>query len=178
MFDLTGIVVILIFILLIILALAVALKLLGTGEGQIAAQQVSGAPVPMDEGKFLIAFLKPIYEDGLEEMETAVGSIRDGGDLYRRDAYVEAAEEFIAGRRSVEAAARKFREVMSLVEDPEEGYVQKARARLAECKRFLELAKEMESACDAMLADRPAEARAIVDRTGHLRKLAEEWEKD
>ena len=45
-----------------------------------------------------------------------------------------------------------------MVEDPGHEYAKKSLSHIDECKRFREMAKEMESACDAMLEDRVAEA--------------------
>ena len=179
MVDFSGIAVIVIFIALIVAALAIALKLLSTGQELLEPQrQVNATPVPMDEAKFLAAFLKPVYDDGLEEMETAVDAARDGLDFYGRGAVVEAGEQFIAAGRSLDVAGRKFREVLGLVEDPGEEYARLSKARLAEVKRLAELAKDMDAACDAMLEGRKADADFIVDRVSHLRKLADAWRKE
>jgi hypothetical protein len=176
--DYSSVGIIFLFILLIIVALVVALKLLSTGEEQITTRQINSTPVPMYEGKFLTAFLKPVYDDGLEEMETAVDAMKDGLDFYGRGAFVDAGEQFIDGRRCVEAAILKFREVLTLVEDPEVDYAKNARNRLKDCKRLQDLAEDMESACDAMLDSRAADARALEDKVKDARKLAEEWKKD
>jgi predicted transcriptional regulator len=132
----------------------------------------------MDESKFLTAFLKPVYDDGLEEMETAVDAIRDGLDFYDMGAFVDAGEQFIAAGRSNDAASLKFREVLSLVEDPAVDYAKNARHRLIDCKRFQELAEDMESACDAMLAEKVAEAGALIEKSADAKKFAEEWKKE
>jgi hypothetical protein len=176
--DYSSVGTIFLFIVLIIIALVVALKLLSTGEDQITTRQINSTPVPMDEGKFLIAFLKPVYDDGLEEMETAVDAIRDGLDFYGRGAFVNAGEQFIDAGRSIDAAIAKFREVLTLVEDPEVKYAKDARDRLRDCKRFQDLAKDMESACDAMLDDNAAEAGALEEKVKDIKKFAEEWQKE
>jgi hypothetical protein len=176
--DYSSVGTIFIFILLIVIALVVALKLLSTGEEQITTRQVNSTPVPMDESKFLTAFLKPVYDDGLEEMETAVDAIRDGLDFYGRGAFVDAGEQFIAAGRSCDAAIRKFREVLSLVEDPALDYAGNATDRLRECNKLLELANDMESAGDAMLENNAVEARALVEKSADAKKFAEEWKKE
>lgn len=177
--DLGSIGIIFLFILLIIVALVVAIKLLSTGEEEITTSHLSPTPAgPLDEGKFLTAFLKPIYDDGMEEMETAVDAVKDGLDFYARGAFVDAGQQFIDARRSIEAATRKFREVQSLVEDPAVDFAKKARNRLIDCKRLGDLAKDMESACDAMLDSRAADARALEERAGDNKKFAEEWKKE
>jgi hypothetical protein len=180
MFDLSGVFVILIFIFLVIIALAVALKLLGLSlsEDTAGGQQAGTPPAPGDEGRFLASFLQPIYDDGLDEMENAVDEVRDGLDFYGHGACVEAGEAFIAARRSLDAAARKFREVRTLVEDPQVEHAIKARSRLDECQRLAEMAEAMENACDATLEGREAEARALEDKASGLRKLTEEWKKE
>ncbi len=134
--DLSGIGIILIFIILVFLALIVALKLLSTGDKLITTRQSYTTPLPADESNFLTAFLKPVYDDGLAEMETAADAFRDGLDLYGRGAYVNAGEQFIDAGRCTEAATRKFREVLSLVEDQTMDYAKFARHRLIDCKRF------------------------------------------
>ncbi len=174
--DYSSVGIILLFILLIAAALAVALKLLGTGEGQVTTRQVTS--VPMDEDKFLTTFLRPVYNDGLDEMETAVDSIRDGLDFYEKGAFVNAGEEFIDAGRSFDAATLKFREVLTLVEDPAVDYAKKARNRLIDCKRLRDLAKDMESACDAMLEERASDARALEEKSKDVKKLAVEWKKE
>jgi hypothetical protein len=176
--DYSSVGIIFMFILLIVVALVVAIKLLSTGEDEITTRQINSTPVPMDEGKFLTAFLKPVYDDGLEEMETAVESIRDGLDFYGRGAFVDAGEEFIDARRSAEAASGKFREVQTLVEDPAVDYAKKARNRLIDCRRLQDLAKDMESASDAMLDNRASDAKALEERVADTRKFAEEWKKE
>jgi hypothetical protein len=178
MFDFGGLAIILIFIFLIIIALATALKLLSMNEDQLIAKQGGPLTQATQETNFVASFLKPIYRDGLDELENAVDSVRNGLDYYGHEAYVNAGEEFIAAGHSTDTAARKFREVMSMVEDPGNEYAKKSLARIDECKRFREMAKEMESACDAMLENRVAEARAITDRTSGLRKLVDEWKKE
>jgi hypothetical protein len=178
MFDLGSLGVILIFIFLIAIALAIALKLLSMNEDQLRSRQAGPVTQAAAEGNFLESFLKPIYDDGLEQMENAVDSIGNGLDYYDHGAYVNAGEEFIAARHSIDTAYRKFREVMSLVEDRENEYAKKSIARMADCKRFLEMAKDMESASDAMLEDRDADAKAILDRTKDLRKMIDAWKKE
>jgi hypothetical protein len=173
--DYSSLGIIILFILLIILALAVALKLLGTGEAQITTRQINAMPVPLDEGKFLTAFLKPVYDDGLDEMETAADALRDGLDFYGRRAFVDAGEQFIDAGRHVEAATDKFRELLAMVEDPTLDYAKLARHRLIDCNRFGELAEEMEKACDALLDGREAEARALEEKVKDARKFAEDW---
>ncbi|HEY3273374.1 MAG TPA: hypothetical protein VGJ92_06405, partial [Methanocella sp.] len=74
--DYNSVGIIFVFIMLIVIALVVALKLLGTGEEQITTRQINSTPIPMDESKFLTAFLKPVYDDGMEELDTAVEAIR------------------------------------------------------------------------------------------------------
>ncbi|OPY29247.1 MAG: hypothetical protein A4E28_00992 [Methanocella sp. PtaU1.Bin125] len=178
MFDTGGLAIIIIFILLIVIALATALKLLSMNEDQLIAKQAGPQTQASEESNFVSSFLKPIHGDGLDELENAVDAIRNGYDYYRHEAYVNAGEEFIAARHSADAAARKFREVMSMVEDPGHEYAKMSLGRIEECKRFRELAKDMESACDAMLEDRAADAKAAVDKTGNLRKLVDEWKKE
>ena len=176
--DLNSLGIIFIFILLIVIALAVALKLLGTGEEQITTRQINSTPLPMDESNFLTSFLKPVYDDGLEEMETAVDAIKDGLDFYGRGAFVDAGEQFIAAGRSNDAAIRKFREVISLVEDPAVDYAKNARDRLRTASQLQELAKHMENACDEMLENKTFEARALEEKAKDARKLVEEWKKE
>jgi hypothetical protein len=176
--DFSSIGILFIFIILIILALVVALKLLNTGDKQITTRQINSTPVPMDESKFLTAFLKPVYDDGLAEMETAADALRDGLDFYGRGAFVNAGEQFIDAGRSIEAATDKFREVLTLVEDPAVDYAKYARHRLIDCKRFQELAEDMEKACDEMLADKVVEARALEEKSVDARKLVEAWKKE
>ncbi len=176
--DYSSVGIVFIFILLIIIALVVFIKLLSVGEEQITTRQINATPVPMDEGKFLTAFLKPVYEDGLEEMETAVDALKDGIDFYGRGAFVEAGEQFIEGRRSVGAATRKFREVQALVEDPSIDYAKKARNRLIDCKRLQDLADEMEHACDARLENKFFDARALEEKIADSKKFVEEWKKE
>ena len=178
MFDLGGLTIILIFIFLIVIAMATALKLLSMNEDQLIAKQAGPQTQASEESNFVTSFLKPIYGDGLDELENAVDSLRNGLDYFDHEAYVNAGEEFIAASRNSDTAARKFREVMSMVEDPGHEYAKKSLARIDECKRFREMAKEMESACDAMLEDRVAEARTIVDRASGLGKLVNEWKKE
>ncbi len=178
MFDLGGLTVVLIFIFLIVIALATALKLLSMNEDQLAAKQAGTLTQATEESNFVASFLRPIYDDGLEELENAVDSIRNGLDYYGHEAYVNAGEEFIAARQSTDAAAKKFREVMSMVEDSGNEYAKKSLAHIDECKRFREMAKEMESACDAMLEDRAAEAQAAMGRAGDIRALADKWKKE
>lgn len=146
-------------------------------EKEIEAKQVSNTPVPMDDGKFIKTFIAPIYEDGLEEMETATECVKVGFASYRHGAYVEAGEEFIAATDSIDNATRKFREMLALIEDEVSADTKKARERLAECKRFREMARKMEAACDMMIANKPDEARALEDSARHLSKLADEWSK-
>jgi hypothetical protein len=176
--DYSSVGIIFILIILIVIALVVALKLLSTGEEQITTRQIYSTPVPMDDSKFLTAFIKPVYDDGLEEMETAVDAIRDGLEFYGRGAFVDAGEQFIAAGRSNDAAIDKFRELLTLVEDPTVDYARNARDRLQDSKMFQELAKAMESACDAMLADRATEAHIFEEKARDARKLAEEWKKE
>jgi hypothetical protein len=176
--DLSSVGIVILFILMIIVALVVALKLLSTGEEQITTRQINSTPLPMDESMFLTTFLKPVYDDGLDEMETAVDAIKDGLDFYGRGAFVNAGEQFIDGRRSIDAATNKFREVLTLVEDPEGDYAKNARNRMKDCKRLQDLAKDMESACDAMLEERTADARALEDKVKDAKKFTEEWKKE
>jgi hypothetical protein len=176
--DYSSVGIVFIFIILIVLALVVAIKLLSTGEEQITTRQISPTPATMDEGKFLTAFLKPVYDDGLAELETAVDALKDGLDFYGRGAFVDAGEQFIDGRRGIDAATGKFREVMALVEDPAVDYAKKARNRLIDCKRLQDLAKDMETACDAMLAGRSAEARALEEKVADARKIVDEWKNE
>lgn len=175
MFDIGGLTIILIFIFLIIIAMATALKLLSMNEDQLIAKQSGPQTQSSEESNFVTSFLKPIYSDGLDELENAVDSIRNGLDYYDHEAYVNAGEEFIAASRSADTAARKFREVMSMVEDPGHEYAKKSLARIDECKRFREMAKDLESACDAMLEDRAADAKKMLDRTSGIRKLVNDW---
>lgn len=176
--DLSGLGIIVIFIILVFLALIVALKLLSTGDKQITTRQIYTTPLPTDESNFLTSFLKPVYDDGLAEMETAVDALKDGLDFYGRGAYVNAGEQFIEAGRCSEAAIRKFREVLSLVEDQTVDYAKFARHRLIDCNRFQELAGDMEKACDEMLADKKFEARALEEKSRDARKLVEAWKKD
>jgi hypothetical protein len=125
-----------------------------------------------------MAFLKPVYDDGLEEIDTAVEAIKDGFDFYGRGAFVDAGEQFIAAGHSNDAAIHKFREVLSLVEDPAIDYAINARNRLLECKELRELAKDMESACDAMLSDKFYESRAFEEKVQKARQFAEAWKKE
>jgi hypothetical protein len=111
-------------------------------------------------------------------MDTAVDAIKDGLDFYERGAFVNAGEQFIDARHSIEEATHKFREVLSLVEDPAVDYAKNARHRLIDCKRFQDLAEDMESACDAMLADKAAEARALEEKSADAKKFAGEWKKE
>jgi hypothetical protein len=173
--DLSGLGIIIIFIILVFLALIVALKLLSTGDKLITTREIYSTPLPADESNFLTSFLKPVYDDGLSEMETAVDALRDGLDLYGRGAYVNAGEQFIDARRCIEAATRKFREVLSLVEDQTMDYAKFARHRLIDCKRFQELAEDMEKACDEMLAGKSFEAQALEEKSMDVRKLVEAW---
>ncbi len=173
--DLSGLGIIVIFIILVFLALIVALKLLSTGDKQITTRQIYTTPLPTDESNFLTSFLKPVYDDGLAEMETAVDALKDGLDFYGRGAFVNAGEQFIDAGRSIEAATRKFREVLSLVEDQTMDYAKFARHRLIDCKRFQELAGDMEKACDEMLAGKNFEARALEEKSKDARKLVEAW---
>jgi hypothetical protein len=162
MFDLGGLTIILIFIFLIVIAMAIALKLLSMNEDQLIAKQSGPQTQAAEESNFVTSFLKPIYSDGLDELENAVDSIRNGLDYYEHEAYVNAGEEFIAASHSSDAAIRKFREVMSMVEDPGHEFAKKSLARIDECKRFGQAAKDLEGACDAMLEERAAEAQAAV----------------
>lgn len=176
--DLSGLGIIVIFIILVFLALIVALKLLSTGDKQITTRQIYTTPLPTDESNFLTSFLKPVYDDGLTEMETAVDALKDGLDFYGRGAYVNAGEQFIDAGRSIEAATDKFREVLTLVEDQTVDYAKFARHRLIDCKRFDELAKDMEKASDEMLAGKSFEARALEEKSMDTKKLVETWKKD
>ncbi len=178
MFDFGGIVIILIFIFLIVIAMVMALKLLSMNEDQLIAKQAGPLTQATEESNFVSSFLRPIYIDGLDGLENAVDSIRNGLDYYGHEAYVNAGEEFIAAGHNTEAAGRKFREVMSMVEDPGNEYAKKSLLHMDECKRFREMAKEMESACDAMLEGRKADAQAAVGRVGDLRALADAWKKE
>lgn len=179
MIDLSGVFVVLLFIFLVIVALAVALKLLGLSLGDYPADPgARPARAGDDEGQFLESFLRPLYEDGLDEVEDAVDAVRDGLDLYGRGAFVEAGEEFIAARRSLEAATRKFREVRALVEDPAEAYTKSARNRLIECQMFQKMAEAMEGACDASLDGREVDAKGLEEQAADLRKMAAEWKKE
>jgi hypothetical protein len=173
--DFTSIGTLLILICLIILALAVALKLLNTADKQFTTRKINSPPAPMDEDRFLTSFLKPVYDDGLAEMETAADALRDGLDFYGRRAFVNAGEQFIDAGRSIDAATNKFNELLALVEDPSEEYAKKARHRLIDCKRFEELALDMEKACDAMLARKTFEARVLEEKVRDSKKFVEEW---
>jgi hypothetical protein len=173
--DLSGPGIVLIFIILVFLALIVALKLLSTSDKQITTRQIYTTPLPGDESNFLTSFLKPIYDDGLSEMETAVDALKDGLDFYGRGAYVNAGEQFIDAGRSVEAATAKFREVLTLVEYKTMDYAKFARHRLTDCKRFQELAGDMEKACDEMLAGKTFEARVLEEKSLDGRKRVEAW---
>jgi hypothetical protein len=174
--DLSGLGIILIFIILVFLALIVALKLLSTGDRDITTRQINPTLAPADESNFLTSFLKPVYDDGLNEMETAVDALKDGLDFYGRGACVNAGEQFIDAGRSIEAATAKFREVLTLVEDQTLDYAKFARHRLIDCKRFQELAEDMEKACDEMLAGKAFEARALEEKSMDARKLVEAWD--
>jgi hypothetical protein len=87
-------------------------------------------------------------------------------------------EQFIDARHSLDTATGKFREVQSLVEDPAVDYAKKARNRLIDCKRLIDLATDMEGASDAMLDNRAADARALEARVADHKKFAEEWKKE
>ena len=178
MVDISGLGAMILLILLILIALAIVLWLLNPRNRHIEARQVNATPIPFDDGKFMESFMKPIYEDGIEHLENAVDSIRNGFDIYDHGAYVEAAEEFISATRSTDEASRKFREVLAMVEDQETAHIQNARTRLTECKQFRQGAKDLEAACDAMLAGKKAEAQALVDSAKNLRRLAAEWKKE
>lgn len=176
--DYTSVGIIFLFIVLIIIALVVAIKLLSTGEEEITTRQLNSTPVSVDDSTFLTAFLKPVYDEGIEEIDTAVEAVKDGLDFYDRGAFVDAGEQFIDARRSIDVATRKFREVQTLVEDPAVDYAKKARNRLIDCKRLGDLAKDMEGACDAMLDDRASEARALEEKARDNKKLVDEWKKE
>ncbi|WP_048197708.1 hypothetical protein [Methanocella arvoryzae] len=178
MVDTAGLGAMIVLILLILIALAIILWLLNPKDRHIEAKQVNSTPVPFDDGQFMEAFVKPIYEDGLEHLENAVDSIRSGFDIYDNGAYVEAAEEFISATRSTDEASRKFREVLAMVEDQEAAPIKNARARLTECKQIRQGAKDMETACDAMIAGKKAEAQPLLDGARNLRRLAAEWKKE
>jgi len=178
MFDSGGICTIVVIIVLIIVVLAVLLKVLNPGDRKIEVQQVNATPVPFDDGRFADAFMKPVYDDGLEHLENAVDSIRNGWDIFENGAFVEAAEEFIAAARSTDEASRKFRELLAMVDDPGNPQVKLSRQRLAECKRFRQGARDMEAACDAMIAGKRDDAMALVDGAKGVRKQAGEWKKE
>ncbi|HMK46926.1 MAG TPA: hypothetical protein VK436_09900 [Methanocella sp.] len=178
MFDAGSIGVIAMIILLIVIVLAVLLKLLNPGDREIEVQQVNATPVPFDDSRFMDAFVEPVYEDGLEHLEDAVDSIRNGWDVFEHGAYVEAAEEFIAASRSIDEASRKFREMLSMVDDQGSPQVKLSRQRLAECKRFRQGARDMEAACDAMLAGKKDDALALVSGAKGVRRQADEWKKE
>ncbi|MGA9139170.1 MAG: hypothetical protein WBZ29_03040 [Methanocella sp.] len=178
MFDLGGIAIIIIFIFLIVIALIMALKLLSMDEDQLIAKQGGPLTQATQETNFVASFLRPIYNDGLDELENAVDSIGNGLDYYGHEAYVNAGEEFIAAGHSTDAAVRKFREVMSLVEDTGNDYAKKSLAHLEECKRLREIEKDLESACDAMLENRAADAQAAMGRAGNIRALVDAWKKE
>lgn len=178
MVDTTGLGAMIVLIFLILLALAIILWLLNPANRQIGVKQVNATPIPFDDGKFMDSFMTPIYEDGLDQLENAVDSIRNGFDIYDHGAYVEAAEEFISATRSTDEASRKFREVLAMVEDQETAQIKNARARLVECKQLRQGAKDMEAACDAMIAGKKAEAQTLLDSAKNLRRLAAEWKKE
>lgn len=177
MFDMAGLGAIIIFIVFIILGLLLALKLLSPGETKNPADrdQLPATPIPADESKFLHGFLRPIYGDGIDHLETGVEVVKESLDFYERNAYVDAGEGFINAGRSIDAAARKFREVLNMVEDPDMDYAKLAKARLAECKQLRNMARAMEAACDAMIAGNKDEAAALVETARGMRGLAEGW---
>ena len=177
MFDTTGLGAMIVLIFLILFALVIVLWLLKPSNRKIEANQVNATPIPFDDGKFMDAFMGPIYEDGLEHMENAVDSIQNGLDIYEHGTYVEAAEEFIAASHSLDEASIKFREVLAMVEDQDTAHTKNARARLIECKGLRQGAEDMEAACDALLAGKTGEAQALLDRAKNLRKHAREWKK-
>jgi hypothetical protein len=65
-----------------------------------------------------------------------------------------------------------------MVEDQEAAHIKMARGRLTECKQLRQGAKDLETACDAMIAGKKDEARALIDGTKGLRKLIAEWKKE
>ena len=178
MFDMGGICTIVVIVALVIIVLAVLLKLLNPGDRKIEEQQVNATPIPFDDGRFMDAFMKPVYDDGIEHLEDAVDSIRNGWEIFEHGAFVEAAEEFISASRSTDEASRRFREVLSMVDDQENPQVKLSRQRLTECKRFRQGARDMEAACDAMLAGKRDDAMALVDGAKGVRKQAGEWKKE
>jgi hypothetical protein len=175
MIDTYGLGAMVVLILLIVAALAIVMWLLNSANRDIAAKQINATPIPHDDGKFMDAFVGPIYDDGLEHLENAVDSLRNGLDIFDHGAYVEAAEEFIGATRATDEASRKFREVLAMVEDQEAAHIKKARGRLTECKQLRQGAKDLETACDAMISGKKDEARALIDGTKGLRKLVAEW---
>jgi len=175
-FDLTGLAMVLIAIVVIIMGLLIALRLLSPGDERLAARQVSEAA--LDEGRFLQGFLRPLYEDGVDHLDTAVEIAREALDFYAKGAYVDAGEGFIAAGRSAGDAARKFREVLGMVEDPAVDYARLAKVRLAEGKQLREWSRGMEAACDAAIAGNETEAAAQAEKARHLRAFIDQWKKE
>jgi hypothetical protein len=180
MIDTTGLGIAVIFIFIIVAGLILALKLLSPGKDRSPAggqEEAATASIPADEGRFLHGFLRPIYEDGLDDLETGVDVIRESLEFYGRGAFVDAGEGFIGAGRSIDSAARRFREVLNMVEDPGIEDATRAKARLVECRQLRVLARDMEGACDAMIAGNQAEADALVGKAKAAMPLVEGWKK-
>ena len=65
-------------------------------------------------------------------------------------------------------------EVLAMVEDQEAAHIKKARGRLTECKQLRQGAKDLETACDAMIAGKKEEAKSVSEEelTGAILFLA------
>lgn len=171
-------------IILIFIALYILLKFFREGNGE-EEEKTPNAPEVLPESRlrqaqvnderFLRLFTQPMFEEGINELETAVDSIRLGCELYGRGAWIEASEEFHEAGKNLDEASERFREVLAMLEDQDSAEAKKAKDGLSECKRFHMVSSDAENACDAMIEEREEDAKKIVPDIGEIEKMAREW---
>lgn len=179
--DTTSLTIIIVIILLIILTAYLLLKFFGKGSDEVE----EGKPVfiprnmrPIDDETFTSTFTAPMIEDGLNDMDDGLESVRLACQYYENSAWVESGQEYHGAIKSFDSATRKFRDVLGMIEDPENADVKKATQYLSDCKRFRNYASDMEKACDAMVEERPDEASKLGANVRKIEKEAAAWQKE
>ncbi|MCD1296314.1 hypothetical protein CUJ83_15025 [Methanocella sp. CWC-04] len=175
----TGAMMITVFLLLI--AIYILLRFLKGGENREyiemdeAQEAARISQIKKKEKEFLDSFTGPMLEDGIEDLDMAIESIKLGAEYFDNGAFVEAGEEFVAARKSTDESAKKLKEVIAMVEDPAHTNSVMAKKVLEECKMFREGSERMEKACDAMLDGNEKEAKELAANKEKLLKMAKEW---
>jgi tetratricopeptide (TPR) repeat protein len=157
MVDTFGISAMAITVLLLLAAFYIIFKFIRHGEERKqdyemnAEYGLSSADVFKKEEEFLNSFTRPMIDDAKEDMDNAFESIKSGIGLYDHGAFVEASDEFHSAIKDIDLAIQKLRDVLGLIENPENKDAHEARDLLNESKKFRKDLEDMENACDAMI---------------------------